>query len=227
MVRVLLRKLFDWFSPERGDKILAMVENHLELTQRAVHELYGMVDAAGKGWTPDVKVFFGNLIQMNEKADTLRHEMIDELTKSEMFPEERSDFLDLVRSVNWITDWSRTAGRILEIIPFEKAPENIKITVQNISKVNIECVSVLASCIALLTKDSKETISLANRVERLEEEADDLYSTAIKDFAVLEFKDFSLGALILLNRLFDAMETITDWCENSADAVRSMAVRRT
>jgi hypothetical protein len=44
--------------------------------------------------------------------------------------------------------------------------------------------------------------------------------------ANLNYPDFSNGALILLNMFLDALETIADWGENTADIVRAIAVRR-
>ena len=44
--------------------------------------------------------------------------------------------------------------------------------------------------------------------------------------ATLLFPEFTTGSLILLNEFFDAVETIADWCENTADIVRAIAVRR-
>ena len=41
----------------------------------------------------------------------------------------------------------------------------------------------------------------------------------------MEFPDFSTGALILLNEFLDSLETVADWCENTADIVRAIAVR--
>jgi uncharacterized protein Yka (UPF0111/DUF47 family) len=54
---------------------------------------------------------------------------------------------------------------------------------------------------------------------------DELYSIARYHLANLEYPGFSVGALILLNEFLDALETIADWCENTADIVRAIAVR--
>jgi len=221
----MAKRLFGWFAPKRGEKVLEMVENHLELTKRAVSDLYRMVEAAGKGEVADSKAFFESLSQMEMKADALRREMVDELTRSEMFPEEREDLMELVRAVDWVADWSREAGRILAIIPFDRAPEEMKTAAQNMCRANNDCVSILAKCIDVLPKDSHEAINLANEVEVLEEEIDELYGIARRHLATLEFEGFTTGALILLNMFLDAMETVADWCENTADIVRAVAVR--
>jgi predicted phosphate transport protein (TIGR00153 family) len=120
------KRLFGWFSPKRGENVLEMVEKHLELTQNAVTDLYKMVEASSENRAKDTKDLFESISQLEMRADDMRKMMVTELTKSEMFPEERDDLMELVRAVDWVADWSKEAGRILVTIPFEKAPEEMK-----------------------------------------------------------------------------------------------------
>ena len=221
----MAKRLFGWFAPKRGEKVLAMVEEHLELTKNAVENLYKMVEATAGGSMADSRSMYENLSQMEMKADALRREMVEELSKSEMFPEERDDLMELVRAVDWVADWSREAGRILVIIPFEKAPPEMKTAALNMSKTNMNCVEVLAECIKILPSAPHESIGLANEVEILEEELDELYAIARKILAMHDFPGFTVGAMILLNMFLDALETVADWCENTADIVRAISVR--
>ncbi len=221
----MAKRLFKWFAPRRGEKVIEMVEEHLELTQNAVSDLYRMVEASVSCRMKDCKDFFESVSQMEMKADNLRREMVEELTRSEMFPEEREDLMELVRAVDWIADWSKEAGRILVIIPFDKAPDEMKEAAQNMCRANVDCVTVLGRCIKALPEAPKEALNLANEVEVLEEELDELYSVARAHLANLEFPNFTTGALILLNMFLDALETVADWCENTADIVRAIAVR--
>ena len=219
------RRLFGWFAPKRGEQVLEMVEKHLTLTQSAVSSLYRMVEVAAECDEEECKVAFMDISRLEMEADELRRNMVEELTKGEMFPEERDDLMELVRAVDWIADWSKEAGRILNIIPFEKTPDEIKTATINMVRVNVDCVKVLSQAIKALPKDSVKALSLADEVEMLEETVDDLYGVVRVHFATLEFPDFSTGSLILLNEFFDAVETIADWCENTADIVRAIAVR--
>ncbi len=220
------RRLFGWFAPKRGENVLKMVEEHLELTQNAVMDLYKMVEASAMCLEKDSKDFFESVSQLEMRADALRRTMVEELTKSEMFPEERSDLMELVRAVDWVADWSKEAGRILVIIPFDKAPDEMKQAALNMCKANVDCVAVLGECVqSLHEKNPAKALNLADKVEILEEELDELYSTARGHLANLEYPGFSVGALILLNEFLDAVETIADWCENTADIVRAIAVR--
>lgn len=221
----MVRRLFGWIAPKRGEDVLKMVKDHLELTKNAVSSLYRLVESVSEE-RDDVKQLYDSVSDLEMEADDLRRKMVDELTKGEMFPEERGDLMELVRAVDWIADWSKEAGRILIIIPFQKAPEEMKKAAQDMCRANLDCVTVLAKCIhELYNKNSKEAINLANQVELLEEELDELYSIARRHLATLEFPEFSTGALILLNMFLDALETVADWCENTADIVRAVAVR--
>jgi predicted phosphate transport protein (TIGR00153 family) len=222
----MAKRLFGWFAPKRGENVLVMVEEHLELTKNAVLNLYKMVEASANNLEKDSKDLFESVSQLEMRADTLRRKMVEELTKSEMFPEEREDLMELGRAVDWVADWSKEAGRILVIIPFDKAPDEMKQAALNMCKANVDCVGVLGDCVQTLhEKNTTEALSRADRVEILEEELDELYSMARDHLANLEYPGFSMGALILLNEFLDALETIADWCENTADIVRAIAVR--
>ncbi len=218
--------MFGWFAPKRGHKVLKMVEDHLKLTQKAVNSLYEMVEAAAECDHDKCKRSYMSVSDMEMQADELRRNMVEELTEGEMFPEERDDLMELVRAVDWIADWSKEAGRILNSIPFEKAPDEMKEATMNMVRANVDCVKVLTQCIKALPKDGRKALTLANEVEMLEENIDDLYGEARKLFASLEFPEFTTGALILLNEFLDAIETVADWSENTADIVRAIAVRQ-
>jgi len=155
-----------------------MVEDHLELTQKAVNSLYEMVEAAAECDPDKCKRSYMSVSDMEMQADELRRRMVEELTEGEMFPEERDDLMEMVRAVDWIADWSKESGRILNSIPFEKAPDEMKEAAMNMVRANVDCVKVLTHCIRVLPKDSLKALSLANEVEMLEENIDDLYEEA-------------------------------------------------
>jgi uncharacterized protein Yka (UPF0111/DUF47 family) len=53
---------------------------------------------------------------------------------------------------------------------------------------------------------------------------DELYGIARRHLAALETTTLNVGSLILLNEFLDALETVADWCENTADIVRVVAL---
>jgi len=219
-------KLFKWFAPQRGVKIFEMVQEHLTLTSGAVDELANMVKSAAAGEKTEKWKLFEKLSALEIDADALRRKIAEELTTGEFFPEEREDLMELVRAVDWIADWSREAGRILDVIPFEKFSEEMKIAASNMCEGNKECVAKLMASIQKLPENVKEALNLAEDVERWEEKVDSLYDQARRIMATLNPKGVTVGQMILLNMFLDAIETVADWCENTADIVRVIAVRR-
>ena len=218
------KRLMRWFGDHRNEEVLDMARDHLKLTQNAVQELYNMVCAACEG-PKDKDEYYKKISEYEMKADQLRRDMIVKLAERNVFPEERDDLMELVRAVDWVADWAREAGRILVIIPFDKAPDEIKQSAQDMSKACIDVVTLLEKSIDVLQEDRMKAIELADEVEMIEEDVNDLYSVAREHLANLDFKEFSIGKLILLNEFFDALETVTDWCENTVDIIRAIAVR--
>jgi predicted phosphate transport protein (TIGR00153 family) len=213
-----------WFGDRRNETVLDMVHNHLELTEKAVKELYEMVEAVGDGST-DKKKYYESISQHEMKADQIRRKMVTELSNRDLYATERDDLMSLVRAVDWVADWAREASRILVIIPFEKLPSEFKQAIANMCLENYNGVQILDNCIKALSVNPKKALELADKIELSEENIDDLYAVVREMYVDLEAPEFTRGAMILLNEFMNAIETVADWCENSADIARAIAIR--
>ena len=218
------KRILRWFTDFKNTEVLSLVRDHLDLTKTAVQELYNMTCSACET-SLEKKTLYNKISEVEMKADALRREMIAKLTERDVFPEERQDLMELVRAIDWVADWAREAGRILVIIPFEKAPNEMKGAAQDMAKACLRAVTLLADSMDALSRDVSKAIEIANEVEIIEEDMDVLYSIARGYLASLEFNGFSRGSLILLNEFLDALETVSDWCENTTDIIRAIAVR--
>ena len=213
-----------WFGDRRNLTVINMVQEHLNITKNAVEELYNMVCDACEG-EADKNDLYNRVADLEKRADQIRRDMVDELTKRDIFPIEREDLMELVRAVDWIADWARESGRILLLLPIETFPDGMKTCISNMCKTNVSCVTVLSNSIKTLSTDASQAIELSNEVEMLEEEIDEQYSACRKHLAYLNYPEYRVGILILLNEFLDSVEMIADWCENTADIVRAVAVR--
>ena len=213
-----------WFGDRRNETVLDMVHNHLELTEKAVKELYEMVEAVGDGST-DKKKYYESISQHEMKADQIRRAMVTELSNRDLYATERDDLMELVRAVDWVADWAREAARILVIIPFEKLPAEFKQALSNMCRENYNGVQILDECIKALSVNPKKALDLADKIELSEENIDDLYAVVREMYVEIDIPDFTRGAMILLNEFMAAIETVSDWCENTADIGRAIAIR--
>ena len=217
-------RILRWFGDRRNVTVLEMTHNHLDLTTEAVRELYEMVRAVGD--EPESKnEFYDRISEMEMNADQIRRDMVTELSQRDLYPTERDDLMELVRAVDWIADWAREASRILVIIPFERLPEELRHSIENMCRENYSCVKVLAECIYALSGNPKRALELADQVELLEEDVDELYAESRQMMAEIDDMGMTRGASILLNEFMDAVETVADWCENTADIARAIAIR--
>jgi len=217
-------KILRWFGDKRNEKILGMTHEHLELTTKAVYTLYEMVQKMGTG-SVEPKKYYETISKHEMEADQIRREMVTELSNRDLYPNERDDLMELVRAVDWIADWAREAGRLLLVISFETLPSEYKKSLENMCRENYNCVKVLDECIHELSENPKKALDLADEVEMLEENIDDLYSVARAFFVKLDESGMTWGEMILLNDFMDAVEAIADWCENTADIARAIAIR--
>jgi len=84
---------------------------------------------------------------------------------------------------------------------------------------------MVRDCVEKLSEDPKEAMKLADTVESLEEKVDALYTEIRALYPKIDFTKVNPGEVFLIGQLFDAIENITDWCENTIDQVRVLAVR--
>jgi predicted phosphate transport protein (TIGR00153 family) len=217
-------RILRWFGDRRNTTVLDMTHKHLELTTKAVYHLYEMVQNVGD-ISVDKKQYYETISRHEMEADSIRRDMVTELSKRDLYATERDDLMELVRAVDWIADWARESSRLLVIVPFDKLPDEFKQSVVDMCRENYSCVKVLGECIHELSGDPKKALDLADQVELFEEDLDDLYSIARGHFVELGDVGLTRGAMILLNEFMDAIETVADWCENTSDVARAIAIR--
>ncbi len=201
------------------------MQDHLALTTRAVEELGNALQQKIAGQEEKALESINKVYRMEEQADQLRECIAEELTKGEIPPQERDDLLHLSRDIDWIADWSKEAARILKHTPISRLPKRLSDQgVRMIEKVR-ETTFLVRNCVERLTEDPQEALQLATKVENLEEETDALYSEVRSLYPTVDFSVVNPGEMVLVGQLFDAIENITDWCENTIDEVRVLAIR--
>lgn len=218
-------RLLNWFGKRRQSKAVQLMQTHLSLTTRALEELEKAMVHGLKGERELAETNIARLSRMEEEADALRREIAVELTKGEIPPQERDDLLHLSRDIDWITDWSKESGRILSVTPVERLPEQLAKKGLEMVKTVKETTIMVRDCVEKLSEDPKEAMKLADTVESLEEKVDALYTEIRALYPKIDFTKVNPGEVFLIGQLFDAIENITDWCENTIDQVRVLAVR--
>lgn len=220
-----MKPLESWLKTRRKILALSMVLEHSKATVMAIEQLDRCINFALQGKREDLVRSF-EILQLKEKeADLLKRKIIGELAKGGLPVSEREDLMRLARQTDDVIDWINETGRILVEFNLKDMPDDVKKITGETSRVITSCVIKLDDCIEKLTnRKFQDALKAADEVERLEEQMDGLYQMARRSISGLKTGTVEIGQAILLSDFMDALETITDRCEDSCDEVRVIAV---
>ena len=220
-----MKPLESWLKTRRKVLAISMILEHSKATVMAIEQLDRCINFALQGKREDLVRSF-DILQLKEKeADLLKRKIISELAKGDLPVSEREDLMRLARQTDDVIDWINETGRILVEFNLRDMPDDIKKITVDISQVITSCVIKLDDCIEKLTnREFQDALKAADEVERLEEQMDGLYQMARRFISGLKTETVEIGQAILLSEFMDALETITDRCEDSCDEVRVIAV---
>jgi len=191
----------------------------------SVDELIACVNSATAGNREELERAFTRLHQVEREGDSLRRLIILEFARGNLPIDERRSFMRLERQIDWVADWCLEAGRLVRLFPMNKLAEALRASTLDTCKVIRDCVLEVQRCIDLLTdKKVEEALDAADKVERLEEEADDLYRKGRALLSQISGPEFTIGQVVLLAEFLDAIENVADKCEDVCDQARVIAV---
>jgi len=219
-----LSELLKWFEKRREAKVLTLMQRHLATTMSSVEDLEKAVEAAANGDEEEMKLCIERVTSGEREADKLRREIMVELAQGELPPEDREDLMHLTKRVDMVADWCRESTRVLAATPMKDMPDKLRKAAVKMMEGVRECAAALRRSISRMADKPEEALQAADEVERLEEKVDDLFENSRHLLAKEE--KLTIGAGILMNELYEAIEMVADWCENTCDQVRIIIVRR-
>ena len=217
--------LESWLTARRTVKAMGLVLEHSKMTTVTVEQLSKCIQNAIGNKRQELQRNFELLEAKEREADGLRRRIIEELARGELPADERVGLMRLGRQIDWVTDWSHEASRILVLFELSKMPKEIQsIIVEMCSTVN-ECTVKVANCVQkLIDGNLDESLKAADEVERLEEKVDGLHQKARSHLNDIKIDGVHVGSIILLDQFLEAIENTADRCEDTCDQARVMAV---
>ena len=219
-----MSELLKWFEKRREAKVLMLMQRHLATTMSIVEDLEKAVKAAASGNEEEMKLCIERVTSGEREADTLRREIMVELARGELPPEDREDLMHLTKRVDMVADWSRESTRILNATPIREVPKDLKKACVEMVEGVRECASALRKSVGRIAEKPEEALRAADDVERQEEKVDDLYENARTLLG--KTAEMKVGVAVLTSQLLETIEMAPDWCENTCDQVRIIIVRR-
>ncbi len=214
-----------WFAARTRARAIEMILQATKMLVPSVEELIACIKNASAGKKDELESAFTRLHQVEREGDSLRRLIIVEVARGNLPIDERRSFMRLARQVDWVADWCLEAGRLVRLTPMEKVPEDLRVNTFETCKVLKDCVLEVQRSIELLTdRKVEEALDAADKVERLEEEADDLYRKSRALISEISGTELTVGQVVLLAEFLDAIENIADRCEDVCDQARVIAV---
>ncbi len=202
-----------------------MILHQSNIVIQCVDELTRCVEAASDGEDGEVGTTFKRLHEREREGDILRKSIIDELARANLPTYERTSLMRLVRQIDWIADWALESGNILTQFQFSRMPDTVRKLAITMIKAVKDCMMNVEDCIEKLTaKQIRASLDAADRVERFEEEVDGLYRNARGELNKLNDPSLGIGSIVLLAQFLDAIENVSDKCEDTCDQARVIAV---
>jgi len=214
-----------WLVARRTVKAMGLVLEHSKMTTLTVELLGKCIQNAISGRKEELQKSFELLEQKEHEADIMRRRIIEELARGELPSDDRSGLMRLGRQLDWITDCSHEASRILVMFDLSKMPKQIQDVLVEMCSTTTQATLHVADTVQKLIDGSLDaSLKAADEVERLEEKVDGLHQKARGILNDIETDQLHVGSIILLSQFVEAIETTADRCEDACDQARVMAV---
>lgn len=219
-----MSELMKWFEKRRESKAIATMQRHLATTMSAVEDLEKAVKASVVLNEKEAKAAIERVTSAEKEADRLRRTVMTELAGGELPPTDREDLMHMMKRVDMVADLCRESTRIIAVTPMNDVPEGLREAAVKMVEGVRECAAALRRAISRMADKPEEALQAADEVERLEEKVDELFVNARHLLAKEEA--LKVGAAILMNELYGAIEMVADSCEDACDQLRIIIVRR-
>jgi len=157
---------------------------------------------------------------LEHKGDNITHEIITESRRTFLTPFDREDITLLAQSLDDVTDFIHSAADFILIYRVEQPTQRAK----ELADVIVTSTLEVQKAISLLTNqiDQTQILKYCVEINRMENEADIIYRTALVELFA-NMTDEKL--LIKWREIYENMETVTDKCEDVANALEGLALK--
>jgi len=213
--------LIEYFKKKTAENVLEKAIKHAEKVQACVKELDKGIEILLKEKNQDKShEIFHRVDLIEEEADSLRREILADISKGELSPSVRTDLSHLIKRLDDVANCATGVARRIATIPMtfweQSSPETLDL-ISEMMKVTVECGDYLDKIVIDLLGERKNVKEYNNQINRLEHEVDVLNirlreSLQYTDYDLNAFTVFTVGSTIdIIEAISDAMEVVADY----------------
>jgi predicted phosphate transport protein (TIGR00153 family) len=199
------------------DQILEMVDLVVTICERLVDVVkFYCADACEA-----MSKVAGELDQLESKADTMKRDILAGLSSGGFFPISRADLFRLVIGLDRIANFATGAADRIGMRRFD-LPVEVKHLLEEMAETDLRAVRKLREAILMMRPNMREAENLADEVDRIEGEVDDIY---VKIYSILFEMDTDFKTFHQLKAIIERLEEVADRAADCAETIRLIAVR--
>lgn len=207
----------------RGEKqVLDLVTTNLDFSIETARGLIKLVDSLKNHDETTALNVARNIGDMESRADSMHQEAIENISRGSFFGGIREDLLEILEEIDNIADAAKDSSRVFSQrnIPFEVTDYLFRRDVRSFVDKLIETDETLKTAVlALGQKDAKtKVVELATKVERKEEEADEIRASILDNLLKNEIKADPLD-IIMLKEFLEIADDVADSAEDASDVL--------
>jgi predicted phosphate transport protein (TIGR00153 family) len=197
----------------REDEYFALFSQITVKIQEAADSLSVMMDGPYEGLVENAK----RIKAIEHECDDLTHQVTTKLNKSFITPFDREDIYTLAVSLDDVCDYIDAAARSIVMYDIRELNERAK----GIAAILQELAGEINTAVGMLSH-SKGMKSHLVEIQKLENDADELYFKAIADL----FKATQDPVeIIKFKELYEILENATDRCEAVGNIIESIVLK--
>ena len=208
----LFRKLMP-----REDRFFDLFEQHSRTVVGAAEALQARL-AGG----PDMERHCNHIVELEDQADEITHEVLLAVRRSFITPFDRGDIKDLIQSMDDAIDMMHKTVKTIRL--YEQT--SFQPGMQEMGDAVVKAARLVAEAIPLLDKvavHAGRLTAIAEEVTRVEGRSDELHEQGLKDL----FKQFGKTdpmAYIIGSEIYGELEKVVDRFEDVADEISGIVI---
>ncbi len=214
-----------WASKRIERGFMSKCIEHDAKVIRVVEGLFSVIQAIKNGNVNDARSSFNSVLEAEREADEIKRDIIYDLSKATLMPLDRDYVMRLTLRLDDVAAYAKAAARRLLIavqIGVSLDQEYLAKLLEMTSKLR-EAVELIDQAFKELGENLEKALNIADKIERLEEEVDELRTTLL-EYVLSKCDEKGPRWCTIAKEIVDEIENSIDRCEDVADMIRYIGV---
>ena len=219
--------LIEYFKKKTAVNVLEKSVKHAQKVKESVIELeHGLEILLKEKNLEKAHDHFHKVDLLEDDADTLRREILIDISKGELNPSVRMDLSHLIKRMDDVANCATGVARRINTIPIKFWDQSSKQTINlvlQMMETTVECVNYLDKIVIDMLEERKYVKEYSDKINQLEHKVDLLNIKLRKSLQETEY-NISYFTVFTVGNVFDILEAISDSIELVADYITHLLI---